>query len=177
MANLSGSALGLELEFLLPDPDDLMPSFTRILVAIVLFGLAATPSLAQVSVGEPWIRATVPGQKATGAFMRLTAAADASLVGATSPVAGVVEVHEMKMEGNVMKMSAVPRLPLPAGKLVELRPGSYHVMLMDLKRPLAEGEIVPLTLSITDQTGTKQQIEVQAKVRALTAAMPAHKAP
>ena len=73
------------------------------------------------------------GPKATGAFMRLTAAQATSLVRAESPAAGVTEVHEMKMDGDVMKMRAVPSLALPAGKAVELKPGGYHVMLMDLK--------------------------------------------
>ena len=89
-----------------------------------------------VDVQGAWARATVLGQKATGAFMKLTAKDGAKLVGAASPVAGVTEVHEMKMEGDVMRMRAIPGLDLPAGKTVELKPGGYHVMLMDLKAPL-----------------------------------------
>jgi len=78
-------------------------------------------------------RGVVPGQMATGAFMRLTAAADATLVDAASPAARIVEIHEMKMDGGVMKMSAIDRLPLPAGKAWSSA-GCYHVMLMDLSR-------------------------------------------
>jgi periplasmic copper chaperone A len=132
--------------------------------------LAAAPlAAAQVSVSDAWARAVVPGQMATGAFMRLTAATDATLVAAASPVAKIVEIHEMKMEGGVMRMSAVDRLPLPAGKPVDLQPGGYHVMLMDLTRPLKEGDTVPLTLTVVDKAGKAQKIEVRASVRALNA--------
>ena len=79
--------------------------------------LAALPALAQVTVGEPWVRATVAAQKATGAFMTLTSVQGAKLVGASSPAAGVVEVHEMKMVDDVMRMREVTALDLPADGL------------------------------------------------------------
>jgi acyl-CoA synthetase (AMP-forming)/AMP-acid ligase II len=78
--------------------------------------------------------------------MQLQSAQDAKLLSAQSPVAGVVEVHEMAMDGGVMKMRAVPSLALPAGKAVELKPGGYHVMLMDLKGQVKDGDTVPVTL-------------------------------
>ncbi len=110
--------------------------------------LATAPSLlAQVAVVDPWVRGTVATQKATGAFMQLRSATDVAIVGAASPVAAVVEVHEMKMDGGVMRMSAMKSLPLPAGKTVELKPGGYHVMLMDLKKPLVAGTTFPLRLT------------------------------
>jgi hypothetical protein len=91
-------------------------------------------------------------------------------VGATSPVADVVEVHEMKMDGNVMKMRAVPRVDLPAGKTVRLDATSpYHVMLMDLKRPMLKGETVMLTLKIEGKNKKVRRVKVQAEVRDLTA--------
>ena len=130
---------------------------------------AAPVAVAQVTVADPWVRAVVAGQMATGAFMRLTAATDAALVDAASPVARIVEIHEMKMEGGVMKMSSVDRLPLPAGKAVELKPGGYHVMLMDLVAPLKEGDTVPITLTVADKAGRTQKVEVRAAVRPLTA--------
>lgn len=134
--------------------------------ALLLSGLAH----AQVSVQDAWVRATVPQQKATGAFMRLTAAQDMRLVGASSPVAGVTEVHEMKLVDNVMKMRAVPALDLPAGQAVELKPGGYHIMLLDLKQPVAQGGTVPLTLVFEGKDGQRQSQELQAPVRALGAA-------
>ena len=145
---------------------------------IVTWALAlamATPlsALAQLTVQDPWVRATVPAQKATGAFMQLQSPQDAKLVSAQSPVAGVVEVHEMAMEAGVMKMRAVTGLPLPAGKTVALQPGGYHVMLMDLKAPIKAGETVPLTLVIEGKDGQRQRIEVKAAARGMgPSAMP-----
>jgi copper(I)-binding protein len=130
--------------------------------------LPALPAAAQVTVTDPWIRGTVPQQMATGAFMQLKSAQDAKLVEARSPVAGVVEIHEMKLENNVMRMRAVPALELPAGRMVELKPGGYHVMLMDLKQQMKEGEVVPVTL-VVESAGKRETIEVRATVRAPTA--------
>ena len=115
--------------------------------------LATFAASAQVTVSEPWVRATVPQQKATGAFMKLQSAQDAKLISAKSPAAGIVEVHEMAMEGGVMKMRAVDGLALPMGKAVELKPGGYHVMLMDLKSQVKEGDAVPLTLVFETKDG------------------------
>ncbi|MFN7779408.1 MAG: copper chaperone PCu(A)C [Betaproteobacteria bacterium] len=133
-----------------------------------LLAAAALPALAQVAVADPWVRGTVPGQLATGAFMTLTAKSGARLVDAASPMAGVVEIHEMAMDGNVMRMRALPALDLPAGRTVELKPGGYHVMLMDLKRALQDGEVVPLTLTV-EAGGKRETVEVKAVVRAPTA--------
>jgi copper(I)-binding protein len=128
---------------------------------------AAAPR--DLAVTDAWVRGTVPGQTATGAYMNLTSTVDAVLVGAASPVAAVVEIHEMKMDGNVMQMRAVPRLDLPAGKIVRLDATSaYHVMLMDLKRPLHKGETVPLTLRIEHAGKKIKSVTVKAEVRDLT---------
>lgn len=138
----------------------------RITLAALFF--AALPVMAQVTVKDPWVRATVPQQKATGAFMQIVSQQDARLVEARSPVAGVVEVHEMSMDRNVMKMRALTGgLDLPAGKPVELKPGGYHVMLMDLKQQVKEGETVPLALVIEGQDKKRSTIEVKLPVRAL----------
>jgi periplasmic copper chaperone A len=140
----------------------------RRLALAAALSVASFSVLAQVSVAEPWVRGTVASQMGTGAFMKITAAASARLVGASSPVAGVVEIHEMALVNNVMRMRAVEALELPAGKAVELKPGGYHVMLMDLQRDLKEGETVPLTLVI-EQGGKRQNVEVKAPVRSPTA--------
>lgn len=138
----------------------------RITLAALIF--AAFPVMAQVTVKDPWVRATVSAQKATGAFMQITSAQDARLVEAKSPVAGVVEVHEMVMEKDVMKMRAVKGLDLPAGKTVELKPGGYHVMLMDLKEQMKEGATVPVTLVIEGKDKKRSTVEVKAAVKPLT---------
>ena len=85
----------------------------------------------------------------------------------SSPVAGVVEIHEMSMDGNVMRMRAVSGIDLPAGKSVDLKPGGFHVMLMDLKQVLKAGETVPLTLVIEGAGQTRETLQVKATVRAV----------
>ena len=95
-----------------------------------------------------WIRQTVEGQTGTGGFMNLTASRNVTLIGFATPVAEISELHEMKMDGNVMRMNAIDALPLPAGQVVALRPGANHLMLMSLKRPLKAGDQVPLTLKL-----------------------------
>lgn len=122
----------------------------------------AAPLLLQVD--GAWVRPTVPGQKGTGAFMRITAKEGMKLIGASSPAAGVTEVHEMKMEGNVMRMRAIDALDLPAGQAVELKPGGYHVMLMDLKAALPKDTTVPLTLIVRDARGAQQRVELNVPV-------------
>lgn len=96
--------------------------------------------------------------------MKITAKNGAKLVGVSSPVAGVAEVHEMKMDNDIMKMRAIPALDLPAGKAVELKPGGYHVMLMDLKRPLLKDSKVPVTLTFKDAKGVQSKLELSLPV-------------
>lgn len=138
----------------------------------LLLLLAAAPSLAQVTVTDAWVRGTVPGQRGTGAFMQLKSATDVALVSAASPAAKVVEIHEMVLDGGVMRMRAVDKLALPAGKAVDLKPGGYHVMLLDLAQPLQEGQRVPVTLTFVDRDGRKSTQVVEAPVRPLTAGAP-----
>ncbi|MDP2822104.1 MAG: copper chaperone PCu(A)C [Sulfuritalea sp.] len=147
----------------------------RIIRAVALSTLVSAAFVlsahAQVTVKDPWVRATVPAMKATGAFLQITSAQDARLVEARSPVAGVVEIHEMKMEKDVMKMRALPNgLDLPAGKAVELKPGGYHVMLMALKQQMKEGDTVPMTLVVEGKDKQRSNIEIKATVRPLAAA-------
>ncbi|MCE5993163.1 MULTISPECIES: copper chaperone PCu(A)C [unclassified Pseudomonas] len=138
------------------------------LAALVLMGLAL-PALAQTTVSDAWVRATVPHQQSTGAFMILTASSDSKLVAVASPVAKTVQVHEMTMNGDVMGMREVKAVELPAGKAVTLDPNSLHVMLMGLNNQVKEGDKVPLTLTIEDAKGAKETLDVQADVRALNA--------
>lgn len=118
-----------------------------------------------VEVKDAWARATVPGQTASGAFMKITAKEGAQLVGADSSAAEVVEVHEMRLEGNVMRMRAAPVIDLPVGQTVELKPGGYHVMLMDLKAPLKAGSSLPLTLTFKNAKGVESKVQLQVPVR------------
>lgn len=139
-------------------------SKTVLSFSLLLGSMAALAQAAAVQVDGAWARATVQGQRGTGAFMSLTAKDATRLVGVSTPVAGVAEVHEMKMEGDVMKMRAVPALDLPAGKKVELKPGGYHVMLMDLKAPLAKDSTIPVTLLFKDAKGVESKLELKLPV-------------
>jgi len=139
-------------------------------LSLVLFlVLSGTAAVAQTTVKDAWVRGTVPQQKATGMFAQITSAKGGRLVSAASPAAGAVEIHEMSMEGNVMKMRALPNgLELPAGKTVELKPGGYHVMLLDLKQPLKAGDSVPLTLVVEGADKTRETLTLSVPVKALS---------
>lgn len=141
------------------------------LIALATCALITLPTLAQTIVKEPWVRGTVAQQKATGAFMQITSTTGGKLVSVASPAAGVVEIHEMLMDGTTMRMRAIPALDLPAGKSVELKPGGYHVMLMDLKGPLKSGAMLDLTLVVEGKDGKKETIAIKAPVKALGVAM------
>lgn len=128
-----------------------------------------TPSPA-VKVDGAWVRATAPGQLGTGAYMRLTAGSSLQLVGVSTPAAGIAEVHESRLEGDITRMRAVPVLDLPAGQTVPLKPGGYHLMLIDLPKPLAKGSNMPLTLHLKDAKGVESRQDI--KVPVMTAAPP-----
>jgi periplasmic copper chaperone A len=138
-------------------------------------GLAlASPAGAQVTVDQAWVRATAPGQPVAGAYLKIKSAQAAALVAVRTPVTARAEIHEMKMEGGIMKMRPVTRIELPAGKTVELRPGGYHLMLMNIAKPLRPGETVPITLVIEGADKKRQEIEINAEVRDMAAGMGGH---
>ena len=142
-----------------------MKHLTHISVLAASLFLSSHVVAQTVAITNSWVRATVQGQKATGAFMTVTSKENAKLVAVSSPVAGIAEIHEMKMEKDVMKMAALPNgLDLPAGKAVDLKPGGFHIMLMDLKLPLNKDVAVPLTLTFQDSSGKKSQQVVQVPV-------------
>lgn len=144
---------------------------TALFLSLALLGGAA---LAQTMVSEPWARGTTPVQKASGLFLELRSADAARLVGGSSPWAGRVEIHEMKMDGDTMRMRQIPALELPAGQTVQLKPGGYHLMLMDLKQPLKAGDSLPLTLKVERAGKPVETLELKVPIRALGAAMPMH---
>jgi copper(I)-binding protein len=158
---------------------------SRLLGAVLLCAAAAaqtqaqtqaqTPE-AQISVSEAWVRATVPQQKVTGAFMQLTSTNDARLVDVSSTIAGSAELHQMSMTDNVMKMRQIDTLDLPAGKAVALTPGGYHVMLFDLKAPVKAGDKIPLTLIVEGKDKQRKSVDIIAVARGINGA-PAHQMP
>jgi copper(I)-binding protein len=140
--------------------------------AIGMFVIAFCSAVAQeyktgpIRIEAPWMRATPTGAKVAGGYMKIknTGKEADRLVGGSSPVAGKLEVHEMSMIGDVMKMRELPNgLEVKPGKSVELKPGSYHVMLMDLKQPLKEGDKVKGTL-VFEKAGT---VSVEYTVRGM----------
>ena len=144
------------------------PSFATKFVAACAVYAGAVAAFAQnaapVEASGAWVRAAVPGQSGTGAFMSLTAGRKLRLVGAATPLAGVAEVHEMKMEGDTMRMGAITGLDLPADQRVDLKPGGFHVMLMDLKQPLKAGTKLPLTLRFQDESGATSTRQVELPI-------------
>ena len=122
---------------------------------------------AAVTATDAWVRGTVPAQKTTGAFVTLQSSEDAKLVGVSTPAAKSAEIHESQQSQGLMRMHAVDEVPLPAGKRVELKPGGFHLMLVDLQRPLGAGDQVQLRLTIEAKDGKRTQIDVRATVRPL----------
>ena len=144
--------------------------------AALLIAAAASLSAraANLSVTDAWVRATVPGQPVSGAYLRIQSDADARLIGVSSSVVPRVEMHEMKMDGDVMRMRELKSINLPKGKTVSLEPGGFHLMLMKLKKPIAAGDIIPFTL-VVESGGKKQTVEVKAEARAMGGGMQHHR--
>jgi copper(I)-binding protein len=126
--------------------------------------LAQTAAAGAIKIENAYTRATVPGQQVAGGFMKIEnkGAAD-QLVSASSPAAGEVQLHEMAMDGNVMKMRQVKDIAVPAGGAVELKPGGLHLMFMNIKAPLAAGQTVPVKLKFA-KAG---EVEVKMPVNAM----------
>jgi copper(I)-binding protein len=140
-------------------------------LCLVTAALAAPLAWAQsaatgVKVENAWARATAPGQKTGSVYVDLTSGSDAALVAAGSPLAERAELHSMSTEGGVMRMRALPRVELPAGRTVKLAPGGMHVMLVDLKQPLKPGDKVPLILSVQSSGSALTTLKIEAEVRA-----------
>jgi copper(I)-binding protein len=142
--------------------------------ALPFAACAQTYTAGTIRIDQAWARATAAGAQAGGGYLKLTNGGSAPdrLVAARSSAADRVELHEMKMDGNVMRMRELERgVDLPPGATVELKPGGYHVMFMGLKAPFARDARVPLTL-VFEKAGT---IDVELKVEAMGAAQPAHR--
>jgi copper(I)-binding protein len=132
--------------------------------ASVLLLLASTSAFAQVEIQEPWSRATPPGAKVAVGYMtiRNRSAVPDRLLGGSSPLAARVEAHTMEMKGDVMRMREAKGFEVPANGSFELKPNGAHLMLVDIKRPLKEGERVPLTLKFEKAGEVKTELSVQS---------------
>lgn len=145
----------------------------KLIITTLLSLTAAAWAQTVVKVDDAWVRGTVASQKASGAFMKLTATQPVRLVEVEAAVAGVVEIHEMAMEKDIMLMRAVGSVELAAGRPVEFKPGGFHIMLQDLKQPLKAGETVALTLTFEDAAKKRFTQTVTAPVVPLGAKPPA----
>jgi copper(I)-binding protein len=155
------------LQYPRPSAWDRRSSAISKLLACLVLAASSLDVEAAVTATDAWVRGTVPAQRTTGAFVTLHSTEDAKLVGAASPIAKSVEIHESEMANGTMRMKAVDFVALPAGKRVELQPGGYHVMLFGLARPLGAGDSVPLTLTLEDGSGKRSTLDVEAEVRPL----------
>jgi len=146
-------------------------------LAVAAFASSASAQdykLGALEIRQPWTRATPATALSGGGFLTITNTGTTPdrLVAARSTVSSKVEVHEMKMEDNVMKMRELDKgLEIPAGATVALKPGGYHIMFMGLKAPITKDAMVPVTL-VFEKAGS---IDVQLKAAAIGAAMPDHK--
>jgi copper(I)-binding protein len=145
------------------------------LVAILaLPAFALDYKLGAIEIGQPWTRATPPTAESGGGYLVLknTGTTPDRLIAVKSPAADRVEIHEMKMDGNIMRMREVEKgIEIPPGATVELKPGGFHVMFMGLKAPFAKEAKVPLTL-VFEKAGS---IDVDLMVQAMGAQAPMHK--
>ena len=155
-----------------------MPSFivktgryAAVLLALMFAGQAQAQS---VTVKDAWIRGTVPGQSVAGAYMELTGNSDARLIGVSTPLTANAEVHHMRMENGVMRMSPVEGIEIPAGKTVKLAPGGYHVMLTNLQKPLNAGDKVPLKLTFELANKKRETVDLSVEVRDIKGRPAAH---
>jgi copper(I)-binding protein len=140
--------------------------------AFVLPAAAQEAAVGDIAISKAWTRVTPPGAKVGGGFMLLTNKGKAAdrLVAMSSDIAEKGEVHETTMTDGVMKMREVAKgLEIPAGGSVELKPGSYHIMFMGLKKPIAAGETVKAKLKF-EKAG---EVTVDLPAQAMGAGMPA----
>lgn len=132
---------------------------------VALSMLAIQPAWANsIAVREAWVRTTIPGQTVASAYMEITARNAARLVAVRSPISPRVEIHWMKMDGGVMRMREVQTLDLPKKSKVSLEPGGYHLMLLNLRKPIKVGDKIPLSL-IVETKGKREVLTVDAIAR------------
>jgi copper(I)-binding protein len=162
-----------------------MPPFCKVAIAtasLMLAGMSLGSAVAEeikagdLTIDRPWSRATPAGAKVAAGYMTITnkGSAPDRLIGASTAAAGRVELHEMAMKDGVMTMRPIAGgLPIEPGKTVTLAPGGYHVMFMDLKAPLKQGEKVPVTLDFEKAGKVNVTLDVQAV--GAQSPMPGHK--
>lgn len=139
-----------------------MKSFIKTIFLTVYVSCSAMTAHAEITISNAWVKPTVPGQPVAGGYMTLVSDKDIDILEVSSPVAGKAEIHSMFMENNIMRMKKLERLQLKAGKPVELKPGGFHIMLMELNHQIKEGETVPISFVSQDGTSKKSTVTVKA---------------
>ena len=139
-----------------------MKSYLKHALVIVTMTGFTTFAQAELKISNAWVKPTVPGQPVAGGYMAITSDKDIEIIEVLSPVAGKAEIHSMSMEGNIMRMKKLNQLQLKAGKVVELKPGGFHIMLMELKHQIKQAEVVPISLVTQDGNGKKATITIKA---------------
>lgn len=127
--------------------------------------MATSSAFAEVTVSDVWVRTTAPGQQVAGAYLKVISSEDAKITGGASPVSEALELHEMSMQGDVMRMRRLESIELPAGKQVALMPGGLHIMLMGIKSQIKDGDTVPIELIITGKDGKQKAIQLKAQAK------------
>lgn len=143
------------------------------LIGLILAACCSPAFAGGLSVTHAWAAATAPGQEVGGAYMDISSDMDAKLVRAESPAAKKVMIHNMMMKNGVMEMRAMKSLAIPAGKTVRLSPDGMHLMLMDIRKPLLQGEHVPIKLTFV-HGGKEIGVDVDAEVMSMESHMDMH---
>jgi copper(I)-binding protein len=153
----------------MPLPFHLARRLARLLAAtLFLIGpclQAADSTVGSLQILHPYARPTPPGARTAGVYFRIRNGGNSSdrLIGVSSPVAGSAEIHDMTMDGGIMRMRALPEVEIPAKATVEFAPGGFHLMLLELRRPLKTGDRFPLRLSFAKGRSADVEVLVEAK--------------
>lgn len=141
-----------------------LPVLSAMFIASIL--ISACSKQDSIEIKNQWVRASNDGQDVSAAYMTIVSNEDTSLIAIDSDVADVIEIHSMSMENGVMKMRMLDTLDLVAGKPTELSPGGFHLMLFDLKKPLAAGKEAHFTLHFKNKAGQEKTISVTSPIKA-----------
>ena len=141
-----------------------LPLLSAMFIASIL--ISACSKQDSIEIKNQWARASNDGQDVSAAYMTIVSNEDTSLIAIDSDVADVIEIHSMSMENGVMKMRMLDTLDLIAGKPTELIPGGFHLMLFDLKKPLAAGKEAHFTLHFKNKAGQEKTISVTSPIKA-----------
>jgi len=147
-----------------------MTQLRRSIILVGLLSIMPAAVLAQQGKVEPtlkvfdvWAKTTIPGGSVSAAYMHIKSGKPLRLVKAESPLTPTVELHNMAMKDGVMEMRAVDAVEIPANKLVDLKPGGFHIMLIKVNKPINKGDSVPLKLTFANADKSTFTVDVVAK--------------